>query len=104
MNVAQKEKRCRNLPCPCAEHGYFDRLRKMIRAAWENLSGEERKAFTANYVAVTKLIDSVFACDESARTAFDHAGIGEEMEQLVESAYARVCWAALRDGTIHMGD
>lgn len=77
-------------------------MREMMLAAWNSMEEEERQAFAVNLPAVMRLVDACRSDYAGARGAFDGAGIGEEMEQLALSAYARACWTALCAAAMEM--
>ncbi len=77
-------------------------MRTELRFAWESLSEEEQEAFLANFSAALSLIDKAESNYADVREAFDAAGVGDEMKELVDSAYCRACWASLRADTLQM--
>lgn len=72
-------------------------LRGVLRASWEGMSQAERDAFDAGFPETARLIDGCISQYEGVRAAFDAAGVGAEMGELLDSAYCRACWARLCD-------
>ncbi len=70
-------------------------LQAALRTARDSLSDKERRAFDANYTAVTRLMNATLKSTESRIEFFEDAGVGEEMKALMQNDLARFSWATL---------
>lgn len=81
-----------------------DAMRDVMLRAWENLSQEERDAFDENFMDVVALLDSAMEEYAELPGVFEDAGVRAQMQELVNSDYARGCWSVLCGNTLTMGN
>ena len=81
-----------------------DAMRDVMLRAWESLPQEEQTAFDENFMDVTALLDSAMEEYAELPGVFEDAGVRAQMQELVNSDYARGCWSVLCANTLTMGN
>ena len=81
-----------------------DAMREVMLRAWESLSQEEQTAFDENFMDVVSLLDAAMEENAELPGIFEDAGVRAQMQELVNSEYARGCWSVLCANTLTMGN
>ena len=79
-------------------------FRANMLEGWESLTDEERAAFDDNFLDVVGMIDSALNDWDSAKGAFEDAGVAEDMEMVVFDPLYRLAWENLCGHTLTMGN